>query len=134
MSTRCQPLSSLFADGDGRASFQNWRSFRKAKRERCGSRGMYMPAPQECQPDIGIKEIQRVHRSAHSSGLLVVLWKQSEEIQPALASAAVSPRPPVSHREEPVHESKNQFPPPVPLISGKGAPECPPSSESILAS
>ena len=24
------------------------------------------------------------------------------------------------HREEPVHESKNQFPPPVPLISGKG--------------
>jgi hypothetical protein len=35
-----------------------------------------MPAPQERQPDIGIKEIQRVHRSAHSSGLPVVLGKQ----------------------------------------------------------
>src|ERR1700674_3725621 len=99
-----------------------------------GSLGMYMPAPQERQPDIGIKEIQRVHRSAHSSGLPVVLWKQSEEIRLALASAAVPARPHVSHREEPVHESNNQFPPPAPLISGKGVPECPPWSESILAS
>jgi len=31
------PLSNLFADGDGRASFQKWSSFRTAKRERCGS-------------------------------------------------------------------------------------------------
>ena len=69
-----------------------------------GCLGMCMPAPQERQPDIGIKEIQRVHRSAHSSGLPVVLWKQSEEIRPALASAAVPARPHVSHREEPVHE------------------------------
>jgi len=32
MSTRYQPLSNLFADGDGRASFQKWSSFRAAKR------------------------------------------------------------------------------------------------------
>jgi len=31
-------------------------------------------------------------------------WKQSEEIRPALPSAAVPARPHVSHREEPVHE------------------------------
>jgi len=80
------------------------------------------------------RKFKRVHRSAHSSGLPVVPWKQSVETRPALASAAVPARPHVSHREDPVHESKNQFPPPVPLISGKGAPECPPSSESILAS
>ena len=31
------PLSNLFADAEGRASFQKWSSFRTAKRERCGS-------------------------------------------------------------------------------------------------
>jgi hypothetical protein len=88
---------------------------------------MYMPAPQERQPDIGIKEIQRVIDLLIRQVYRWSFGNNQREFDP------LWPRP-LCLQDHTSHTEKNQFPPPVPLISGKGAPECPPWSESILAS